>query len=415
MDVAAAAPPWAAAFASAAFPALGSLFLKRITITDDDLDLVSRSLPASFRDLSLLLCDGFSSAAQVPPPLLLCISFKFQAKMSLDENEFTPLSQLIHGSNGCRVRVRISRMWVSFNPNDGTVFGLDSLLIDDKGETMQARVLPKDMKQLEQRLVEGKFYTLSDFTVDLKLKNYMTCRNGLMMYIGSQTVVDEIEGCVDEIPLHSFEFVDFGDLSSRNRNNSLLTDVIGQIVYVGGIQQALKMKSLRRVLFREIQIQDLSGRIQNVTLYGDLGCHFDVELVLKKGQEAPNTRYFCRVCLKDIDCTRGWWYLGCFHCRRSISVDGNGTKFWCNGCGQNNPSPAPWYKLDAKAEDPIGNMNFMIFGEQAQELIGVAAEELVEGIEDDDRYTVPDEKVLLMVETDLNTASEAEQADAEAE
>jgi hypothetical protein len=54
--------PWAAAVAAAAFPALASLFLKRITVTDDDLDLVSRSLPASFRDLSLLLCDGFSSA-----------------------------------------------------------------------------------------------------------------------------------------------------------------------------------------------------------------------------------------------------------------------------------------------------------------------------------------------------------------
>ncbi|KAF0903091.1 hypothetical protein E2562_024568 [Oryza meyeriana var. granulata] len=68
---AAAFRPWAAAFASAVFPVLGSLFLMHITVTDDDLDLVSRSLPASFRDLSLLLCDSFSSAAQVPPPLLL--------------------------------------------------------------------------------------------------------------------------------------------------------------------------------------------------------------------------------------------------------------------------------------------------------------------------------------------------------
>lgn len=53
--------PWAAALASAAFPALSSLFLKRITVTDSDLDLLARSLHASFRDLSLFLCDGFSS------------------------------------------------------------------------------------------------------------------------------------------------------------------------------------------------------------------------------------------------------------------------------------------------------------------------------------------------------------------
>ncbi|XP_048572263.1 transport inhibitor response 1-like protein [Triticum urartu] len=53
--------PWAAALAAAAFPALRSLSLKRITVTDDDLDLLARSLPPSFRELSLLLCDGFSS------------------------------------------------------------------------------------------------------------------------------------------------------------------------------------------------------------------------------------------------------------------------------------------------------------------------------------------------------------------
>jgi hypothetical protein len=53
--------PWAAAVAAGAFPALTSLYLKRIPVTDADLDLLSRSLPASFRDLTLHLCDGFTS------------------------------------------------------------------------------------------------------------------------------------------------------------------------------------------------------------------------------------------------------------------------------------------------------------------------------------------------------------------
>ncbi|CAD6209922.1 unnamed protein product [Miscanthus lutarioriparius] len=53
--------PWAAAVAAGAFPALASLYLKRIPVTDADLDLLSRSLPASFRDLTLHLCDGFTS------------------------------------------------------------------------------------------------------------------------------------------------------------------------------------------------------------------------------------------------------------------------------------------------------------------------------------------------------------------
>ncbi|TVU48126.1 hypothetical protein EJB05_07752, partial [Eragrostis curvula] len=53
--------PWAAAIAAAAFPALTSLNLKRIPVTDADLELIARALPATFLELSLLLCDGFSS------------------------------------------------------------------------------------------------------------------------------------------------------------------------------------------------------------------------------------------------------------------------------------------------------------------------------------------------------------------
>ena len=33
---------------------------------------------------------------------------------------------------GIRVRVRVSRIWVAFNPNTGTEFGLDCLLIDEE-------------------------------------------------------------------------------------------------------------------------------------------------------------------------------------------------------------------------------------------------------------------------------------------
>jgi hypothetical protein len=40
-------------------------------------------------------------------------------------------------------------------------------------------------------------------------------------------------------------------------------------------------------------------------------------------------------------------------------------------------------------EDATGTMNLMIFAEEAQRLIGIAAEDLVEEITDYDRYTLP--------------------------
>ncbi|KAG6487121.1 transport inhibitor response 1-like protein [Zingiber officinale] len=52
--------PWATAMA-AAYPCLERVCLKRMTVFDADLALLSRSLP-SFRDLTLICCDGFGTS-----------------------------------------------------------------------------------------------------------------------------------------------------------------------------------------------------------------------------------------------------------------------------------------------------------------------------------------------------------------
>jgi replication factor A1 len=72
------------------------------------------------------------------------------------------------------------------------------------------------MKLFEHRLIEGKVYDLSNFTVGRKLKSYMACRNRLIIFMGRQTVLDEISdgSSGSSIPLHSFEFVDFRECSS---------------------------------------------------------------------------------------------------------------------------------------------------------------------------------------------------------
>jgi hypothetical protein len=88
---------------------------------------------------------------------------------------------------------------------------------------MQAHVKPKDIKCFEERLAEGKVYALSNFVVCPSKGKYMTCSNPFTMHIEAQTVVDEIDGNVDAIPLHWFDFVDFVDVPSRDRNISLLT------------------------------------------------------------------------------------------------------------------------------------------------------------------------------------------------
>jgi replication factor A1 len=89
---------------------------------------------------------------------------------------------------------------------------------------MQAWAHPCDTKRLKHQLVEGKVYALSNFEVGKKLKFYMACSNGLVISMGEQTEVVEInDRAGSSIPLHSFEFVDFGDVPSRDKDTSLLT------------------------------------------------------------------------------------------------------------------------------------------------------------------------------------------------
>ncbi|CAD6341884.1 unnamed protein product [Miscanthus lutarioriparius] len=142
---------------------------------------------------------------------------------SQGQGAFTPLSQLTLGYHGwrSRVRVRVSRIWVASNPNTGEEYGLRCLLVDSE---LCKRVRVPGSERLKHQLVEGKVYALSNFGVREKLDKYMACSNGLVISMGAQTVVNETtDHTGSSIPLHGFEFVDFGDLPSRNNDRSLLT------------------------------------------------------------------------------------------------------------------------------------------------------------------------------------------------
>ncbi|TVU21964.1 hypothetical protein EJB05_31636 [Eragrostis curvula] len=218
-----------------------------------------------------------------------------QAKMdSSEEDGFTPLSRLTPGYHRCcKVGVRVSRMWVASHPLMGTKFGLDCLLIDDEGVTMQARADPSDMKHLQQQIVEGKIYDLSNFRVCSSRNGYMACRNGLMMQIGKQTVVEEIEDDTgSSIPIHCFDFVDFKDVKCRNGDKRFFTDVIGQIISIEDAGEAWKWEAWSNIPFRNINLRDSRDNKLKVALFGDLGRNFDADQVRFRGQHAPVVAVF---------------------------------------------------------------------------------------------------------------------------
>ena len=76
----------------------------------------------------------------------------------------------------------------------------------------------------QRQLVEGKVYALSDFTVRPREHEYMACRNDLMIYMDGRTMIGDIDDQTgSSIPLHSFEYVDFDDVLSRNGDKRFFT------------------------------------------------------------------------------------------------------------------------------------------------------------------------------------------------
>lgn len=100
-----------------------------------------------------------------------------------------------------------------------------------------------------------------------------------------------------------------------------------------------------------------------------------------------DTMFLCRVSLIDINCDEGWCYRGCCDCKKSLA--GGPGLYKCSRCGPIK-RPIEWFKLKAEVQDATGTMDLMIFCEVAEELVGVSAEKLVQGIKnDDDWYTLP--------------------------
>ncbi|XP_044378236.1 replication protein A 70 kDa DNA-binding subunit E [Triticum aestivum] len=112
------------------------------------------------------------------------------------------------------------------------------------------------------------------------------------MYIRRQTVVTEIEGDIDSIPLYSFEFVNFKDLRSRCGDNSLLTDVLGHVVGVGELQEVTKRSRVIEIC--NASIRDLRGKVLGVTLYGDIASGF-AEDMAEKGKDASVVAVFAGI------------------------------------------------------------------------------------------------------------------------
>nr|CAD1829071.1 unnamed protein product [Ananas comosus var. bracteatus] len=195
--------------------------------------------------------------------------------------EYVLLSDLSLQRQGCKIKVRICRLWESSAPFlKGDIFGLDCLMVDEKGYSLQATIRKKDVEELKSRLAEGNVYLIEKFNVIPSKKKFIVVERLYMIQINKWTSLTLVEENVDQIPLYSFKFLSFPHVENQRYNDTVLTDVFGRVTAVSEIAHKYVGQTLTPL--RNLEIQDLEMNVLSVTLWDKFALEFDDSGILDK-------------------------------------------------------------------------------------------------------------------------------------
>ncbi|CAE6108661.1 unnamed protein product [Arabidopsis arenosa] len=168
--------------------------------------------------------------------------------------DFTPIAQLesVTENEIWKIKARVARFW-RFHNNDkpGDSGGLDLLLVDDKGDRIQACIRGKLIQKFEKDLQEGECCILMNFKLSPNLGSYRATGHSFKIFFTWSTIVKPCE----EIPNHSlrFSFIPFDKLQRHDEN--VFLDVIGEIV---------GMKDLKEITVRNAPCKLLNLQLKSL-------------------------------------------------------------------------------------------------------------------------------------------------------
>ncbi|XVF12128.1 hypothetical protein REPUB_Repub08aG0087900 [Reevesia pubescens] len=152
-------------------------------------------------------------------------------------NDYVLLNKLNSSREDWKIKVRVCRLWDVRDYKDREkIISTEMVIADEEGNYMHAVIWNKFVVKYKDLLNEGSL----------------------------------LDGNHDSIPLHIFEFIPFGELKSRVRNDFLLTDIVGIVVSIGNVEQKNVNGSPINTLV--IELQDFESQIIQLTLWD---CYVD--------------------------------------------------------------------------------------------------------------------------------------------
>ncbi|XP_048619528.1 uncharacterized protein LOC125590229 [Brassica napus] len=187
--------------------------------------------------------------------------------MSKMKLAFTPVAQLKPDSENeiWKIKVRVVRMWRFQNGvKPGDVGGIDLILLDDKGDRIQACIREKLISKFEDDLGEGKCCIMMNFKLSPNLGNYRGTPHPFKIFFTWSTHVKK--NC-EEIPNDSLRFncISFDDLLSQKHDEKVFVDVIGEIVGPCDLKEITVRNVPCKIL--NLQLKDCGDSIINCVFW----------------------------------------------------------------------------------------------------------------------------------------------------
>uniref|UniRef100_A0A671MIF6 Replication protein A subunit n=1 Tax=Sinocyclocheilus anshuiensis TaxID=1608454 RepID=A0A671MIF6_9TELE len=181
-------------------------------------------------------------------------------------SKVVPIASLNPYQSKWTVRARVTnknsiRTW-SNSRGDGKLFSME--LVDESGE-IRATGFNHEVDKFYSLIEQGKVYYISKGTLKIANKQFSSLKNDYEMTLNGETSIIPCEDSHD-VPKVQCDFVSIADLESREKDT--IVDVIAVCKNTEDMTRIMT-KNSREVSKRNIQLMDMSGRVIQLTMWGN--------------------------------------------------------------------------------------------------------------------------------------------------
>uniref|UniRef100_A0A6Q2Z754 Replication protein A subunit n=1 Tax=Esox lucius TaxID=8010 RepID=A0A6Q2Z754_ESOLU len=170
------------------------------------------------------------------------------------------------------IRARVTnksgiRTW-SNSRGEGKLFSME--IVDESGE-IRVTAFTQEVDKFYSLIETGKVFYISKGSLKIANKQYSSLKNDYEMTLNGESTIIPCEDTQD-VPMVQCNFVSIGDLEARDKD--AIVDVIGVCKSVAEVTR-LTTKNNREVSKRTLSLIDQSGKLVEVTLWGEEAENFD--------------------------------------------------------------------------------------------------------------------------------------------